>query len=37
MPDRKKATFHIYAEATSQAKAEDLLNEYAQKVEKWQR
>jgi mannose-1-phosphate guanylyltransferase/phosphomannomutase len=36
-PDRRKATFHIYAEATSQAKAEEVLAEYAQKVEGWQR
>jgi mannose-1-phosphate guanylyltransferase/phosphomannomutase len=36
-PDRRKATFHIYAEATSQVKAEEVLAEYAQKVEGWQR
>jgi mannose-1-phosphate guanylyltransferase/phosphomannomutase len=35
-PDRRKATFHIYAEATSQAKAEGFLEEYVKKVEKWQ-
>jgi mannose-1-phosphate guanylyltransferase/phosphomannomutase len=35
-PDRKKATFHIHAEAKDQAKAESLLREYAQKVEEWQ-
>jgi mannose-1-phosphate guanylyltransferase/phosphomannomutase len=34
-PDRRKATFHIYAEAIEKAKAEAILNEYAQKVEKW--
>ena len=35
-PDRKKALFHIYAEAKDRAKAEALLNEYSRKVEEWQ-
>jgi len=35
-PDRKKATFHIYAESTDQAKAETLLREYSHKVKEWQ-
>jgi phosphomannomutase len=35
-PDRRKATFHIYAEAKDPAKAEAFLKEYARKVEEWQ-
>jgi mannose-1-phosphate guanylyltransferase/phosphomannomutase len=35
-PDRRKATFHLYAEAKDKAKAEALLNEYSRKVEEWQ-
>jgi hypothetical protein len=35
-PDRRKATFHIHAEAKNPAKAEALLKEYARKVEEWQ-
>jgi mannose-1-phosphate guanylyltransferase/phosphomannomutase len=35
-PDRRKATFHIHAEAKDPAKAEALLKEYARKVGEWQ-
>ena len=35
-PDRRKATFHIYAESTDQAKAQALLEEYSLKVKEWQ-
>ena len=35
-PDRKKATFHIYAEAKDRSKAEALSQEYSRKVEEWQ-
>ncbi len=36
MPDRRKATFHIYAEAKDPARAEALMTEYSRKIEEWQ-
>ena len=37
MPDRRKASFHIFAEATKEGEAERLLEKYASKVNQWQR
>ncbi len=37
MPDRKKASFHIVAEATREEEAKRLLEEYVRKINDWQR
>ncbi|MCK4224445.1 MAG: NTP transferase domain-containing protein [candidate division Zixibacteria bacterium] len=37
MPDRRKASFHIFAEATEEGEAGRLLEKYASKVDQWQR
>ena len=37
MPDRRKASFHIFAEATKEGEAERLVEKYASKVNQWQR
>ncbi len=35
LPDKERAVFHIYAEAEEQSRAEQLLNEYEEKVIMW--
>jgi len=37
MPDRRKASFHLFAEATKEGEAERLVEKYASKVNQWQR
>jgi len=37
MPDRRKASFHILAEATKEGEAERLLEKFVKKVSEWQR
>jgi len=37
MPDRRKASFHVFAEATRKESAERLLEEYVRKINEWQR
>lgn len=37
MPDRRKASFHIFAEATRENEAEKLLQEYVKKITEWQK
>jgi mannose-1-phosphate guanylyltransferase/phosphomannomutase len=37
MPDRRKASFHIYAESTKPGEAERLAEKYVAKVNEWQR
>jgi mannose-1-phosphate guanylyltransferase/phosphomannomutase len=37
MPDRRKASFHIYAESTEPGTAERLAEKFAAKVNEWQR
>ncbi len=37
MPDRRKASFHIFAEATREEQAKRLLEEYVRKINDWQK
>ena len=37
MPDRRKASFHIFAEAIKKESTEKLLDEYVRKITEWQR
>lgn len=37
MPDRRKASFHVFAEATKHEEAERLLDQYIKKITEWQR
>lgn len=37
MPDRRKASFHIFAEATRIEDAEKLFEDYVRKIIEWQR
>jgi mannose-1-phosphate guanylyltransferase/phosphomannomutase len=37
MPDRRKASFHVFAEAIKHEEAERLLDQYIKKITEWQR